>query len=534
MKAITRTLGILLLVLISTSVFSQRKIRGTVYLNGEPAAGILVEGHRTNDSYYTSFDGKYEIEVHEKSRYLKFSYLDETKKLDISDNPSNIINFSFDGSEIPKGSDEPGVILKTLEQLQKERDMDFLNNYSLYRESFKQEDLKSALPPWRIVYKTYPKSTEQIYIDGLKMYESKMNKAMDSHTKQLYLDTLMSIYDKRIKYMDNIGELMGRKAAKYLETVLKLDLNEDQLIEGIKTGYGFAEKSIEESGIETEPAVIVLFLQSTKRLYSYDEISKSVVLENYEKVMSVLDKQLKDEEFKEKAEQAIPLVEQIIESSGALDCEAMIDLYTPKFKENPNDVEMIKKITRMLKKEDCTDSELYAKMSEKLYSLEPSPEAAFNMANMFLKKNNYKKAFDYYEKAYSSEVEPLTKATYYYYTGMLALQREKLQMARDMAKKAISLNAEYCEAYMLLGEVFAQASKSYSEDNFERSTVFWLAVDYFNKAAQLNCPNASDKANFYANYFPDKEEVFFHELSEGQNYFLGGWINESTNVRVKK
>jgi tetratricopeptide (TPR) repeat protein len=258
------------------------------------------------------------------------------------------------------------------------------------------------------------------------------------------------------------------------------------------------------------------------------------VLENYEKVMSVLDKQLKDEEFKEKAEQAIPLVEQIIESSGALDCEAMIDLYTPKFKENPNDVEMIKKITRMLKKEDCTDSELYAKMSEKLYSLEPSPEAAFNMANMFLKKNNYKKAFDYYEKAYSSEVEPLTKATYYYYTGMLALQREKLQMARDMAKKAISLNAEYCEAYMLLGEVFAQASKSYSEDNFERSTVFWLAVDYFNKAAQLNCPNASDKANFYANYFPDKEEVFFHELSEGQNYFLGGWINESTNVRVKK
>ncbi|HPR32370.1 MAG TPA: tetratricopeptide repeat protein [Prolixibacteraceae bacterium] len=535
MKAMVRILSVGFLIIMVHSLFAQRKISGTVFMNGQPAAGILVEAQRTNDSYYTSFDGKFEIEIHEKSKFLKFTFLDESKKYDITAETGDVINFSFDGSEIPEMSDEPGVILKDFETLQKERDMDFLNNWSLYKEFLKQDDIKSAIPHWRTLYHLYPKSTPTIYIDGIKIYETFMDKALDTHTKMLYLDTIMSIYDKRIKYMDNIGELMGRKAKKYLESILTLDLMEDEMIEGVKKGYGFAEKSVQESGSLTEPAVIVLLMQSTRKLYSYDEINKSVVLENYEKTMSILEEQLKNADLKDKAEQAIPLVEQIIEGSGALDCTALSELYAPKFKSNPHDIELIKKIVRMLRKENCTDSDLYTKASEKLYALEPSPEAAFNMANMFVKKNNFDKAFGYYEKAYTDEPDPVTKASYYYYAGMLALQRGKIQEARNLAREAVKNNPEYCEAFMLLGEIFAQASKDFGNDDFEHSTVFWLAVDYFNKAARVgNCPDAANKANFYMNYFPGKEEVFFRELSEGNSHYLGGWINETTTVRVKK
>jgi hypothetical protein len=52
-----------------------------------------------------------------------------------------------------------------------------------------------------------------------------------------------------------------------------------------------------------------------------------------------------------------------------------------------------------LRKEGCTDSEIYSNAAEKLYELEPSPDAAFNMANMFVKKEKFEKAFDYYDKA---------------------------------------------------------------------------------------------------------------------------------------
>jgi tetratricopeptide (TPR) repeat protein len=538
MKTIRRTLAVVLLVLTFTVSYAQRKITGVVYMNGKPQAGVVVEANKTSESFFTGFDGVYELTISEKTKFLKFTFLDVSKKLVIEGNASDIINFSLDGLPIPEDS-EPGVNLQSIEQLTKNRDMDFLNNFSLYREFFKQNDYKSAMANWRIVYKTYPKSTTQIYIDGIKLYESHMDNSKDSHTKSIYLDTIMMIYDKRMKYLDNAGEILGMKAAKYLGTILQpsFDLNEDQLIEGIKKGYGFAEKSIKESGNNSEPAVLVLFIQSTRKLYASDEISKTTVIENYENAMSILETQQAIAATKEKAEQALPLVEKIIEECGVLDCKALIEMYEPKFKQNPNDLVFLKKMIRLLRKENCTDSELYALAAEKLYELEPSPDAAFNMANMFVKKSNYDKAFEYYEKAYSvTETEPTTRATYYYYAGMLALQRDRLQFARDMAREALKLKADYCEAYMLIGEVYGQSSKSFSTDDFERTTVFWIAVDYFEKASRIEaCANdGNNKASFYSNYFPGKEEVFFRVLTVGQRYTVAGWINETTTVRVKK
>lgn len=534
MKAIKTLIIVVLLATISMGSYAQRTITGVVYNNGTPAAGILVEAHRSSDSFFTGFDGVYKVEVSEKTKFIKFTYLEESKKVNMEEITSDQFDFSWDGAEIPDGMDEPGAILKTLEELQKDRDSEFLSNYSLYREFLKQNDINSALPHWRIVYKIYPKSTTQIYIDGLKIMESKMNEAMITETKKAYLDTMMMIFDKRMKHFDSVGELMGRKAAKYLEVVLTLDLNEDELIEAIKKGNGFAEKSIKESKSKTEPAVLVLYMQSTRRLYSVHEYNQTTVLENYEKVMSLLDEQIKDEEMKEKAEQALPLIEQIIEGSGALDCESMEKMYSAKFKENPNDVDQIKKMLRMFRKSNC-DNGLVVSMSEKLYKLEPSAESAYNMARMFLKKEEHDKAFEYYEKAYTEETNNDLKATYYYEAAALALQKNMLQRARDLAKQAVKIKSDYCEAYMLIGEIYGQASKEYSSDDFERSTVFWVAVDYFKKAASFeNCKNdGASKARFYESYYPSKDEAFFRSLNEGESHTLGGWINETTKVRVK-
>lgn len=534
MKAIKKSVIVVLLITLSMASFAQRKITGVVYNNGTPAAGILVEAHRTSDSFFTGFDGIYEIQVTDKSKFIRFTFLEDSKKVDIAEITSDVFNFSWDGSDIPDAQEEPGAILKTLDELQKERDSEFLNNYSLYREFLKQDDITSALPYWRKVYRFYPKSTSQIYLDGLRMMEFKMTESMMTDTKKAYLDSMMQIFDKRIRYFDSAGEILGRKAAKYLEVALTLDLNEDELIEAIKKGYGFAEKSIIESGNSTEPAVLVLYMQSTRRLFSFHEFSQDVVLENYSKVMDILDQQLQKEESKEKALQALPLIEQIIENSGALDCESMVKLYTPKVQSNPNDVEQIKKILRMFRKSNC-ENEMVLSLSEKLYLLEPSAESAYNMARMFLKKEDNEKAFEYYQKAYTDETNPDLKATYYYEAAALALQKGMYQRSRDLAKEALKYKADYCEVYMLLGEIFGQASKDFSTDDFERTTVFWVAVDYFKKAASYdNCKaDGNNKARFYESYFPSKDEAFFRSLSEGQSHFVGGWINETTKVRVK-
>jgi hypothetical protein len=535
MKAIVRTLGIILFVVMATTAFAQRKISGIVYKDGKPAAGVVVEAHKASGSYYTSFDGKYELTISDKSKWIKFAYGDEVKRKDIEGNTDSVINFNWDGGDAPK-EDEVGIDQRSLEQLQKDRVSDFLNNYSLYREFFKQEDYKSAMPHWRTVYTVYPKSTAQLYIDGLRMYEALIQKSLDNKTKLAYLDTMMLIYDKRMKYFDNIGELMGRKADKYLEIILQLNLTDAEMVKGVQTGHDFAAKSIKESGEKAMPAVLVLYMQSSRKLFSSNALKKEAVIENYEMIMSILDKQMKNPELKEKAEQAVPLIEKIIEDAGVLDCNSLSELYGAKYNANPNDVDLIKKIVTMLRKKDCTDTELYTKASEQLYKLQPSSDAAFNMARMFLKKKEYDKAMGYYKEAYESETNADTKASYYYEAGALALQREKLSEARDLAREAIKLKSDYCEAFMLIGEVYAQASRNFGNDDFDKSTVFWVAVDYFDKASRFaSCKaDADSKIKFYSNYYPHKEETFFRGFSEGQRHMVGGWINESTTVRVKK
>lgn len=533
MKVTKHILSILILIFVVSSAFAQRKISGIVYKDGEPAAGIVVEGHKTNDSYYTSFDGRYELTISEKSKWLRFSYGDDTKKLDIEENKDDVINFSWDGTEIPS-AEEAGIDKRTFKELKDARDSEFLSNFSLYSEFFKQRDFKSGYANWKLLYNKYPYSTAQIYIDGVKMYEAQIEKALDSSKKLVYLDSIMQVYDKRIKFLDNKGDLLGRKAAKYLEVILTCDVDEDELIKGIKKGYGFAQASIEEMKDETQPAVLVLYMQSAKKLYSLDELSQEAVLENYEKAMAILEKQVSNEELADKANQAIPLVVSIIESADVLDCESIENIYGAKIKENPEDIDLIKKVLGMLRKEDCTGA-LFTELSEKLYQLEPSAEAAFNMARMFLKAEENDKAFEYYAEACNNAESAEAKAEYYHEAGMLSLQLLNYKDARDFGKKAIQASPNYCKAYMLVGEAYAQASKNFEGDEFAKNTVFWVAVDYFQKAAKGDCvEDANNKVKFYSNYFPNKEEIFYNTLTEGAKYKVEGWINEMTTIRAKK
>ena len=70
----------------------------------------------------------------------------------------------------------------------------------------------------------------------------------------------------------------------------------------------------------------------------------------------------------------------------------------------------------------------------------------------------------------------------------------------------------------------------------EKSTVFWVAVDYYHRSKQADeeCyADAAKKAADYQKYFPDKETGFFNGLTSGGSYKVEGWINETTKVRYK-
>jgi len=549
MKALFRITLLLAAVVLAgvTTAQAQRVIKGTVYSDGEPAAGITVEIHK-GGTMLTGFDGKYELEADDKSKWIKFTSMatGETQKLDLDENSPNVIDFAISG-EIPSGDGSANtgsaeVNLSSAEDLIKQQNQDFMNEYSLYTEFYKQGDYKSAMPHWKKILKQFPKSTSNIYIQGAKMYEDMIEKAKTDEEREKLLSEYMKLHDTRIKYFGQEGFVLGRKGTAWLRYKLHADNGNtpeaDELKQIHKAGFEYLSKSVELQGNETEPPVLVLLMQTTVALYKLGELPKEKVVENYEKCTSIANYIIannKDEKIVETTrDQVLPYIEEIFGKSGAADCDVLVKIYADDFKENKDDIDFIKTMLRRLGRANCTETALFSDATERLYELEPSAEAAFNMARRYLKRDEMDKAREYYQMAIDQETDDELLATYYYERGLLRYVRmNNYQGAVQDAKKALSLNPDLCEANMLIGNVYASASQKFQGSELEKSAVFWVACDYFSKARRGDdCAiDASSKLAQYRKYFPNKEDAFMEGLQEGASYHVGGWINENTKVR---
>lgn len=538
MKTFVRKSILFALIAIGLALSSnaQRVIKGTIYREGKPAAGVTVELHRSSQNVLTSFDGKYEITGDDKSKWIRFVFIDESKRVDL---PVGVdtFDFLFDGVEpLDGGSSEAGVNLKTANELVAANDMDFMNNLSMYNEFYKQGDYKSTLPPWRKLYDGYPKSTLNLYLHGANMYESFIEKATTKSEKSAYIDSLMNIYDRRIKYFNQKGFVLGRKGEAWLRYNLPPsdDLSNEELAQMYLKGYNFVNESMKEQGVETEIPVLLLVMQTTRALFSLGQFPKEDVVKKYEAINDILNKKDAAKPDEPGLTEIRPIIESIFSQSGAADCEALISIFSNQYEEKKEDIEFLKNMLRRLARANCDESDLFYQASEKMYQLDPSAEAAFNMARRFVKTGDNDRAKTYYKQAMDQETDNSLLENYYYEFAIFIYAKENnLQEARSYARRALAINPNNCKANMLIGDLYVAASRSYSDDTFDRHTVFWVAVDYFNKARSgEDCTaEATQKANTYRSYFPNKEEAFFRSITEGQNFTVGGWINETTKVR---
>jgi len=434
-----------------------------------------------------------------------------------------------------------------------------VKNLSLYKEYVKQKNFADAYKPWHDAYTSCPQSTKNIYMDGTKLYknfikspnEAPFYKQMiatgktDRDVQEACIDSLMAIYDKRMKFFQeedfNYG-LKGLDLLLYRESALK-------------DAYNLLAKSVDGLKSSVPPAFIDKYMQASKDLFKKNGITDAEVVENFTKSMEYLEEGLKtnnkklqssksDTKKAQKIEETIAdiyktinNVELYFSSSGAASCEALIKIFTPRFEAAPQDLKLLKKITKLLDKTDCTDSELYTKASENLYKIEPSPQAAYNIAQLFVKKDDHTKAIEYYTKA-AAELEEgsddILKANCYYKLGVLALAQKQFSKARNYAYDALKLNNSWGKPYLVIGNAYAASSNDCNENEFTKKTVFWAAVDKFIQARDVD-ESVKEQADkliaTYKKYFPKTEDAFFYDVKKGDTYEVGCWIKEKTKAR---
>ncbi len=524
---------------IAGSIAQPRVIKGIVYgSDGKPASGVTVTAHRSNESFFTSFDGAYELKADAKSKYIKFAFHDREEKVDIEGNTSDVIDFGKKTETSVADLVVNGDLdLRTRAQLIQAGVKEYVETASIFEQFYKQGDYKSALAPWTIVYMKFPKSSDNVYIQGIKMYEDMIGKASEAE-KDALLNKILEIYDKRIKYFGNEGYNLGRKATIYLKYKLaQADLMTDEQKKQIyKTGYNWLESSVDKQGKEAEAAVLLLLNRATALLFKTGEFKADKVMAVYDKTSSIVEANLVLKPDDDNYQKAKAGINRSFVESGAVTCEILVPLYEAELAKNANDIALLKKINYMLNREDCSESKLYADVAERLYKLEPTSQSAFSMARLFLKKNNMAKAIGYYEEAINTEKDKYEKANYCYELAQVIYSQKDYPRVRNYARQAISLNPEWGKPYLLIGRIYAASAKSIGESDLQQRMVYCLAVDQFIKAKAID-PETTTEANKeitqYSQYFPGKEDAFFENIKAGSSFKIGGWINENTIVRLR-
>ncbi len=513
-----------LFVAISTNIYAQRLVKGTVYdTEGKPAAGVEVSAHKTANSYFTSFDGKYEIDIPEKAKWIKFTFIDDVRKHEFV-GPSNDIDFFF-GKKALKDA-EKEISLLGAEDLLKKNDEDYMNHVT-YTDFCGHEKYEEAYPNWHYIFKYYPKSTKNIYIHGIRLLENLAKKATDKEEKKKYVDELMNLYDQRIKYYNQKEIFLGDKGMKLREVDRKR----------VEEAYKYIKEAVELSKEKASNALLVNFMKVSTDMFNMGKAVAEITINDYGTVKNIFDKKLADaktDEEKDEVRNALKnAVNIFINTPGLASCDNLVPIYEKEFQDKSNDTLFLRDATKKLRDMECLDNPIFEKMAVKLYELEKSSAAAYNIAKAFLIKKDYGKSQEWYNRAIESALTEDEKADYYYELAAVMQAKKNYSKCRQYALEAVKYRKSWGKPYMLIGDTYVASYKTCGNE-FEQATVFWAAVDKYAKAKSID-PSIAAEANKsianYSKYFPDKSEAFMRGLIEGKSFKVGCWINETTTIR---
>ena len=269
---------------------------------------------------------------------------------------------------------------------------------------------------------------------------------------------------------------------------------------------------------QVKPNILLFTINTAVDLYQKGVLDAETVLNDYEEVMALMYKMdPKSEVQKQQNEKVRKDIESLFISSKIADCDKLISLFTPRFEENPDNLETVSSIVMMMAStEGCTDNDLFLQAATKMHQLD----------------------LKYMEEAIASpDSDNLTDAEYYYELAVACSHAGSNAKAFKSALDAIDLDPSYAgKSYMLIGTIWG--SQVCPGNEIEQRAPYWVAVDYLVKARNAD-PSLAEEANRligqYSTYFPQTAEAFMYNITDGDSYTVScGGMRALTTVRTQE
>ena len=404
---------------------------------------------------------------------------------------------------------------------------------SLFNQYYQEKKYVEAFPYWKYLFENAPCIQKRITFSGPYIIKKVLREEEYKCRFKGLVDTLLLCHDKRIQFFGQEGYVLGKKADDMAK--LSPSNREEALV--------LFSKSLQIQADKTKYDVPKDFIYAGVKQYKKNDLSLDSLFMILDEVTPIIDANIAmytadSVSAKDSAMGVKWLATQdavIGMMKPYLDCDKLEELKKPYYADKKSDITWLKSTVKLLDRGGCESKEFYLECSEALFSLEPSSEAALSLAKAFGKQGDDTKAVVYYTKA--ADLAPNEDAKYEIWIKLAktAKNNQQYSTVREYARKALAINSNSGEAYILIGDAYAASATSCGSGELGRGGVYLVAVDKYAKAKSVDpsiAEDAQSKINKYTGYFPGKEDAFFKGINNGDSYRVGCWIGESTTVRT--
>ncbi len=399
---------------------------------------------------------------------------------------------------------------------------------AIYGDALKQGHYRGAVPGIQWFLQNAPNWNTKLYIDGTEVYNKLAAAEKDPAKKQVLVDSLMWLYDERVKWCGDEVNVLNRKATY---AAVYNGQNKDKAAEVL----ALFDKVLDISGTNVSDNVLDSYF---KIVFSNFALLKNKtedqVLAHYDKIQKAIDAKIAKYQQENKQAEVEKLkaskagVDDLLPKMVTVDCAFVKKNMEPKFKANPNDLVLAKKIFGFMLIGKCTDDPLWVEAGEVVHKSEKDFGLAKNLALKFLSNGNTEKANAYAKEAAELAKSGADKAEALIIVGSIQAKANQNTQARETFRQAAAADPASKEALEKIGDLYYSANECKKlESQAQDRLIYIAAYDMYAKAG-----NNQKMANAKA-LFPSKEEIFLLNWKAGETKSTGCWIGETVTLKTR-
>ena len=398
------------------------------------------------------------------------------------------------------------------------------------KNAMKDQNYKGATGGINWMLNNVPQWHSDLYVYAIETYDKLAAQELDPSSKQKYIDSLMIVYDLRVKSCGDEANVLNRKAISAYKYNAQNKAKTAEVL-------AIFDKTFETSGNNVADINLDPYMGTIKANADLlKNLSEDQIMQRYNKLMDVVDAKVKkaQEQNKtsdiEKYKKVVGAIDAKLAKVVKMNCDFAKKNFEPKFKANPNDVMLAKKIYQSMLNDKCTSEPSFLQAAELIHSTSPEFGSTKELCSVYIQNKAFDKATPLIAELQGKAAKPSEKAWVDILNGDVEFQKGNKTGARDLYKKALVSDPNSKEAYERIGDLYVASTGECTKTpgSAEEKLVYIAAFQMYLKSGNR------EKMEGALGQYPTAADLQKAGWKTGEAKKLACWIDESVTVKARK